>query len=216
MIQTVTKAIDAASDLDEAARVTAAILRQGGVIGYPTETVYGLGCDAFIPDAVRRIAELKGREENKPFLVLLPDAKAISSIAGEMSGTIKILTDAFWPGPLTLLIPHRNQFTKDLTMEGSIGVRVSSDPFCRALAVCYDHPIVSTSANPAGLTPARSREEVIRYFDHRIDAVVDVGMRQVIQPSTILDVSVNPPRLIRDGAIPSEMIEQHLRRSIER
>ncbi|NQT23932.1 threonylcarbamoyl-AMP synthase [candidate division KSB1 bacterium] len=212
-----TKVIDIYSDLDAAAQEATQILQEGGVIGYPTETVYGLGCDAFNPDAVRHIADIKGRDKNKPFLILLPDSDALSNITTELPDYVQALTRQFWPGPLTLLVRHQNQFPDDLTQGQSlIGVRVSSDPFCMAMMQSYNHPVVSTSANPAGEKPAQSCQDVIRYFENQIDAILDGGERNSQLPSTILDASTETLRLIREGAILSETIEQHLGRPIER
>jgi L-threonylcarbamoyladenylate synthase len=212
-----TRVIDIHSGLDAAARKAAQILRDGGVIGYPTETVYGLGCDPHDSKAVKRIAKLKGRESNKPFLILLPNEEALSGISKSLPNYVRSLTQKFWPGPLTLLVRHQNQFPNDLIREQPlIGVRVSPDPFCMALMKQFDHPIVSTSANPARENPARSGREVIRYFENRIDALFDDGERKAQQPSTILDVSSETPRLIREGTILSEILEKYLGHRIER
>lgn len=209
--------IQVGSDPEPAAKQAADILPDGGVIGYPTETVYGLGCDCFHSEAVKRIREIKRRTADKPFLVLLPNTESLLTISGTIPESLEALAEHFWPGPLTLLVPHRNQFPESLTLgQPRIGVRVSSDPFCAALTQSAAHPVVSTSANPAGKPSAQSAPEVIRYFGDRIDLILDGGERTVCAPSTILDVSFEKPRLIREGAIPIKTIEKKLGFAIER
>lgn len=212
-----TTVIDAAANPDSAVRETAKILRRGSVVGYPTETVYGLGCDAFNPEAVKRIADVKRRKADKPFLILIPNADKLIRLVRYKPGYLDVLARNFWPGPLTLLVPHQNQLPADLTQgQPLIGVRVSSDPVCMAIFSDFDHPLVSTSANPAGSPPAQSAREVLRHFENRIDLVLDGGERREQRPSTILDVSSEIPRLIREGAIPAENIERCLGCHIER
>jgi len=188
---------------------TAAVLDRGGVIAYPTETVYGLGCDAGNSGAVQRMAGLKGRDSGKPMLVLVPSAEAARAIVKGISGQAEILMARFWPGSLTLVFEARKGFPAALTAgTGRIGVRLSPDGVCRSLLGHYGKPLVSTSANPPGETPASSAGQVIQYFDGRIDLVLDGGGRTASPPSTVVDVSGGIPRILRRGPVTEDSLRE--------
>jgi L-threonylcarbamoyladenylate synthase len=186
----------------------AELFDRGGVIGYPTETVYGLGGDTMNVTAVRRIFELKGRETQKPFLCLVHNKERLGPVVDRVSEKAEKLMDLFWPGPLTLIFPVSEKLP-DLLRSGSgkIGIRVSSDPICQKLTEKYKNPIVSTSANRSGQKPGRTAGEVMEYFGNDLDLVLDGGVRNDMMPSTILDMVEDPPRVIREGAVPIERIK---------
>jgi L-threonylcarbamoyladenylate synthase len=187
---------------------TVAALDGGGVIAYPTETVYGLGCDAGNPAAVQRVIKLKGRETGKFMLVLVPSSEAAGAVAESVSPRAAVLMSRFWPGPLTLVFKARAGFSDALTAgTGRIGVRVSSDRICRSLLELYGKPLVSTSANPSGKEPARSAGQVIDYFNGRIELVLDGGERRGSAPSTVVDVSGEIPRILRPGPVGVEALQ---------
>jgi L-threonylcarbamoyladenylate synthase len=182
---------------------TAELLLRGGVIGYPTETVYGLGCDALNAEAANRIGTLKGREKNRPFLVLVSGPDAVRPLVREIPGYAQDLMNRFWPGPLTLVFSAAGDVPESLTRgTGKVGIRVSPDSFCRDLMIRFPHPLVSTSANPSRMPPAQSARQVWHYFGRRLDLIVDGGERGAGIPSTVLDVSGPSSVLIREGAIP--------------
>jgi L-threonylcarbamoyladenylate synthase len=187
----------------------AELFARGGVIGYPTETVYGLGGDAMNGMAVRRISGLKGRETQKPFLCLVHSKERLYPIVDRVSGKAEKLMDVFWPGPLTLIFPV-SQKHPELLRGGSdkIGIRISSDPICQKLTEKYDNPIISTSANRSGQNPIRTAGEVMASFGNDLDLVLDGGLRNGLNPSTVLDMAEDPPRVIRKGAVPIEEIKQ--------
>jgi len=178
------------------------ILKQGGVIAYPTETVYGLGSVATNARAVSRIQRLKGRWNHKPMLILIPDLSFLSLVAEGIPEYISPIIQKFWPGPLTLIFKATHGLPQALTGEdSSIGVRISSDPVCQKLLDYLKAPIVSTSANPSDQPPARSAEEVHAYFHNELDAVLDGGFRDTNAPSTVIDMRFRPAVLLRRGAI---------------
>lgn len=192
-------------------RAASETVREGGVIGYPTETVYGLGCDARRSDAVERIYAMKGRGFASPMLVLIRDEERLSSVVEEIPDHARALMERFWPGPLTLVFQSAGDFeSRILGDDGGLAVRISSDPVCRSLLECWDGPLVSTSANRTGLPPAKSASELRAIFGDEVDVVVDDGSRLSMGASTLVDVRTHPPRVLREGAVPQEAIERVL------
>jgi L-threonylcarbamoyladenylate synthase len=178
------------------------VVSEGGIIGYPTETIYGIGGDATSDRVVQRVNGLKKRDARHPMLVLVGRKSEIHRLARGVSGKAEILMDRLWPGPLTLVFDALPVLPKGiLSEEGRIGVRISSDPVCQALLKKLGKPLISTSANPHGKKPARSAAEVRGYFGTSLDLIIDGGERKGRVPSTVLDVSTDPPRLIREGAV---------------
>ena len=193
------------------------VLNRGGIIGYPTETVYGLGGDGTKPQVVRRIQKLKGRHFDKPLLILTAGIDEAVSLVSNVLPVAKDLMDSFWPGPLTLLFQGRGSLPVGvLGPDHRIGIRVSSDPVCMALLKRFNKPLISTSANPEGEKPATGASEVEGYFECLIDFIVDGGIRKSSKPSTVLDVSVEPPVLIRSGVISKQSIQTVVGRIDER
>ncbi len=185
----------------------AAVLRAGGVIGYPTETVYGLGCDPGNRDAVKRIRSLKGRDGNKPMILLVPNVQQVENLCQFIPDKAGILMDTFWPGPMTLVIPgSKNAPDSVISPEKTIAVRISPDPVCLQLMKVWKHPIVSTSANLSGMEPAISANEVEDYFRGHIDLILDGGLRKEQNPSTLVNLSGSQLRILREGAISGEKI----------
>ena len=185
------------------------LLMRGGVIGYPTETVYGLGGNATEARVVERITRLKGRDSGKPLLVLVNGIEDVLPLIRGFSPRVKILMEDFWPGPLTLIFEASSVLPEAISAgTGRLGVRVSPDPVCRALVERLKKPLVSTSANPTGKKPARTASEVLYYFGDGIDLILDGGERKSEIPSTVLDVSGDIPRLLREGSIQREAIEK--------
>jgi len=178
------------------------VVSEGGVIGYPTETIYGIGGDATSERVVQRVNGLKKRDVRHPMLVLVGRKSEIYRLAQRISDKAELLMDRLWPGPLTLVFDALPVLPKGvLSEEGRIGVRISSDPVCQALLKILGKPLISTSANPHGKKPARSAAEVQGYFGTSLDMIIDGGERLGRVPSTVLDVSTDPPRLVRKGAV---------------
>ena len=180
----------------------AKIVSEGGVIAFRTDTFYGLGVDPFNATAVAKIRELKGREENKPILLLLSDGSVADRFIADRSEAFEDVAKRFWPGPLTIVGVAVSDLPAGITAgTGTVGVRVPADDDVRELVRVCGGALTATSANPSGKKPARSAQEVLEYFGDRIDLVIDGGEVTATEPSTVLDVTTTPPRVVREGAI---------------
>ena len=180
----------------------AKIISAGGVIAFRTDTFYGLGADPFNAAAVAKIRELKGREDDKPILLLLSDARLADRFIADRSEAFEEIAKKFWPGPLTIVGAAVSNLPPEITAgTGTVGVRVPADENVRELVDACGGALTATSANPAGREPARSAEDVRNYFPEGIDLVVDGGEVTATEPSTVLDVTTVPPRVVRQGAI---------------
>jgi L-threonylcarbamoyladenylate synthase len=186
----------------------AAIIKQGGVIAFRTDTFYGLGADPFNAAAVARIKALKGREDDKPILLLISDASEVERLLIERTQEFDKLADRFWPGPLTIVGKANTDLPPEITAgTGTVGVRLPADHRVRDLVRECGGALTATSANPAGRDPARSAEEVRSYFANGLDLIIDGGQVTAIQPSTVVDATVSPPRVVREGVIPAKLID---------
>ena len=185
----------------------AALLCSGGVVAFPTETVYGLGADAFDATAVARIFEIKARPTFDPLIVHIADATMLERVARDISPLARRLMARFWPGPLTLVLRKQPQ-VPGLVTAGlpTVAVRMPSHPIARALIERTGRPLAAPSANPFGyLSPTRA-EHVDRLLGDAVDAILDGGATDLGIESTI--VLLDPePTLLRHGAIPVEEIE---------
>jgi L-threonylcarbamoyladenylate synthase len=184
-------------------------LDHGGVIGFPTDTFYGLGADPFNITAVAEIFRIKNRSAQKPILVLIADIEQLPELveAEEISPTAKKLMAGLWPGPLTLLFKARAGLPAELTAgSGKIGVRLPAHPFTRELIRHIGRPLTATSANLSGGPAARTAQEVERLFGAHLALIVDGGPATAQTASTVLDTTVTPPRLMREGALTLERI----------
>ncbi|MDI9243765.1 L-threonylcarbamoyladenylate synthase [Marinobacter sp. CHS3-4] len=165
-------------------------IRSGGVIAYPTEAVWGLGCDPWDKDAVHRILELKQRPMEKGLIVVAGSVAQIDFLLRPLPEAQRQIALSYWPGPVTCLIPDLEQQIPQ-TVRGrhsSIAVRVSDHPLIKALCGAIDGPLVSTSANPAGRQPARYSWQVRRYFQNRLDRLVPGNLGGHRKPSRIIDI----------------------------
>jgi L-threonylcarbamoyladenylate synthase len=185
-----------------------AALRAGEVIVYPTETFYGIGADAFAPAALERIFAIKGREAAKTIALIAHDDAAAFAVAREVPQSARLLARAFWPGPLTLVMPARVGIPAALIgPDGGVGVRVSSHPVARALAQGLGRAITATSANRSGEAPARTVVEARDALGSSVKAYVEGGTLTGTAPSTIVECNGAGWRLLRAGAIGIEEIE---------
>jgi L-threonylcarbamoyladenylate synthase len=185
-------------DLAEAVRVIMA----GGLVAFPTETFYGLGANALDPAAVARVFRAKGRPADKPLLVLVDSRAMVARVARETPPLACRLMARHWPGPLTLVLPARADVPEALTGgTGTIGVRLAAHPVARALIAAAGVPLTAPSANPHGEASPRTAEEVRAGLGSHVDLILDAGPTPGGPPSTVLDVSRTPPRLVRAGAV---------------
>jgi L-threonylcarbamoyladenylate synthase len=194
----------------EAAHARAArVIEEGGLIAYRTDTFYGLGADPFNAEALRALKALKGREDGKPILIIVSDEREADRFISDKSQAFQNASRIFWPGALTLVATARENVPVDLTAgTKTIGVRLPFDEAGRALVRACGGALTATSANPAGLPPARTALEVLNYFPADVDLIVDGGVARSDQPSTVVDVSGKELRLIREGVISREQLSQ--------
>jgi L-threonylcarbamoyladenylate synthase len=195
------------ADPDGIARA-AEILRSGGLVAFPTETVYGLGANALDPNAVRRIFEAKQRPSWDPIIVHASDLEMLRTLVREWPAHAEALARNYMPGPLTLLLAKRDIIPAECTAgRDKVGVRIPAHPIATALISAAGVPIAAPSANRFGHTSPTSAEHVLGDLDGRIDAILDGGPTTVGVESTVIDVSLTPPVLYRPGGITREMIE---------
>ena len=194
-------AVDPVAPTRAALRAAADTLRAGGVLALPTETFYGLAVAALDAGAVRRVFELKGRPESKPLLVLV-DSVAMAETVAHVTAPARDLMKRYWPGALTLVMPARASVPSVVTAgSGTLGVRLSPHPIARGLVELLGEPVTAPSANPNGLPPPTTAQAVLDYFQEGIDLVLDGGATAGGEPSTVLDLTLDPPRVLRQGAV---------------
>ena len=203
-----------ASNIQACAEKAAKVLRGGGIILYPTDTLYGLGADALSDTAVDKVYAIKVREERKPIHAIVSDIKMAERHA-HINENAHLLAKAFLPGALTLILKKQKGFKTGIgrRME-TIGIRMPDDQFCLALAHTFGRPYTTTSANKSGLKPQCTVEEILKQlgkFASLIDLIIDAGELPTRLPSTVVDVSEAHPIIVREGAIPSADIWTILR-----
>ncbi len=200
-MKTATTVITVRNDnLEEAARQAGKFLREGKLVAFPTETVYGLGVDLENSEAVKRLYEVKGRPSEKSLTLAIAGPDDLKTRGVLLSPVAKRLADRFWPGPLTLILQLQNGET--------LGVRMPDHPVARKVIASSGVPIGLPSANPSGKTPPRSAEEVVAYFDGAIDLIVDGGKTVFGVSSTVVRVEGTSWSVEREGAIPKQEIER--------
>lgn len=199
-------------DSDDARRLAREVIDVGGVIAFRTDTLYGLGADPFSVEGVGRINHLKEREGKRPVLVVISDRDVAERFIAEKTRLFEELTENFWPGALTVVGRAREEVPKGITAgSGTVGIRLPLDEDVRELVRACGGALTATSANLAGQPPSRTAEEVAAYFPNELDLIIDGGSARTDKPSTVIDVSGDAPRLIREGEIPRSSLERILR-----
>ena len=185
----------------------AQMIRQGGLVAFPTETVYGLGANALVGDAVAKIFEAKGRPSDNPLIVHISDLSQLEDVVSHIPQKAKLLIEQFWPGPLTLILP-KNETVPDEVTAGlsTVGVRFPKHPVAQALIAMAGVPVAAPSANTSGKPSPTTARHVIDDLFGKIDAVIDGGDADVGLESTIVDVSGEIPVLLRPGGVTYEQL----------
>ncbi len=189
--------------VEEAAR----IIRKGGLVAFPTETVYGLGADAMNERAVRRIFEVKGRPAKNPLIVHVSNKQQVYEIA-QVNGIAEKLMETFFPGPLALVIDKKDIPDIVTAGTGGVAVRMPDHPVALMLIELANTPLVAPSANISGRLSPTKAEHVIEDLGDRIDAIIDGGEVKIGIESTVLDVRSKPAKILRMGAVTPEMLEK--------
>lgn len=188
----------------------AAIVARGGIIAYPTETIYGLGVDAADEQAVRRIFEVKGRDFHNPVSVIIGNLRDVYPLVRNIPVAAQKLMNAFWPGPLTIVFEAADSVSPLLTAgTGKLGVRLSGHAGARKISQKAERPLTATSANLSGAPECTSAEEVALQIGSKIDAIIDLGKTAGITGSTIIDVTSRPARILRQGSISPDLIRPY-------
>ena len=187
-------------------------LRDGGVVAFPTDTLYGLGADVFNLDALQKVFDIKERPAGLALPVLIDSWKQFETVAADVTPVARTLAEKYWPGPLTLIVSKADA-VPDLLTAGAptVAVRVPDHPVPRALARMFGGPITGTSANRSGEPDLKSLEELTAQLGSRVDYVVTAGPTPMGMASTVIDISAGGPKLIREGALPFNDIARHWR-----
>jgi len=185
-------------------------LRAGHVVAFPTDTVYGIGAHAFIERAVASLYEVKERPPGKSIPLLLSTHRDLSQVAWPVPDLAWRLAERFWPGALTLVVPKGPAVPAIVSSEAGVAVRVPAHPVAPALIRQLGAPLATTSANLSGRASPVTAEDVLAQMDRRIPLILDGGPCKGGIPSTVLDLTQSPPRILREGGIPAEEIEAFL------
>lgn len=196
---------------DQDTALAAKILRRGGLVGIPTETVYGLGANGLDPQAVSDIFKAKGRPQDNPLILHIPDASWLSRFCRDVPDRAYALARAFWPGPMTMIL-FRKPMIPDVVTAGldTVGMRCPDHPVCRAILQAAEVPVAAPSGNTSGRPSPTTAQHMWEDMAGKIDAIVDGGPCSVGVESTIIDLTCTPPRLLRPGGISLEQLRQVL------
>jgi len=180
----------------------AAVVRSGGVIAFPTRCLYGLGADAFNAEAVARIFRIKQRSRRNPILILIDQTSRLEQLASQISPAAGRLMEHFWPGRMTLVFKAREAVPPYLTAgSGKIGIRLPGHPVAAALVQALQTPLTGTSANLSGSPGCRRIEDLEFQIANRLDLILDAGALKGGRGSTVVDVTVDPPKILREGEV---------------
>ena len=191
------------------------ILRKGGVIAFPTDTVYGLGAEAFNSTAVERIYEIKNRPKHRQLPLLIAGVERLTTLVDPIPEIALFLAKRFWPGGLTLVLLKTDSVPAYLASGPTIAVRVPDHPVCLALIQRLGNPIIGTSANISGQPAALTAEEVGQQLGGKIDFIINGGKCPGGKESTVVDVTRESPTILRQGIIPSHEIDKVYKEYLE-
>jgi L-threonylcarbamoyladenylate synthase len=193
--------IDPDSPSSELIAKAARVLKEKGVIIYPTETLYGIGANPLFPEAMKRIYAIKGRAAAKPIPFLIKDQAMLATLVAEVPPLGRELIKRYWPGALTLIFRAKKGLAPPLrSKKGSIALRISSSPVARRIVEALDAPLTATSANLAGEEDIIDGRQLAQLFGNRVDLIIDGGKVAGIG-STVVDLTVSPVRIVRQGMI---------------
>lgn len=206
-MNTIVKKINASSMTSSDFVEAAALLKEGKLVAFPTETVYGLGGDAFDPTASKRIYEAKGRPSDNPLIVHIADVSELEKLCVDVPQIAYDLAEQFWPGPLTMILKKADCIPKETTGGlDTVAIRMPSHPIARQLIIEAGLPIAAPSANASGRPSTTKAQHVIEDLDGRIDMIIDGGSADIGLESTIVDLTCTPAQILRPGYITIEKL----------
>jgi L-threonylcarbamoyladenylate synthase len=189
-------------NLRDVLKRAALILDNSGVVAYPTETFYGLAVKFNDEDALMKLYELKGRPKNKPLPLIVGSEKLINTVAASLNNIESALAEKFWPGPLTLLLNAKAGLSKFIVSDnGKVALRIPGESLAFSLAKELAYPIIATSANPSGKTPPQDANTVRKYFNDKLDLIIDGGKTKGGLPSTIVSATESSIEILRAGVV---------------
>jgi len=201
-VKTQTVVVDPRSPQADVIRRAVDTLRRGGLVAFPTDTLYALGADALSAEAVERVLTVKGRARGKPLSVLVPSVAALEALAVSLPTGLQDLLRTFWPGPLTVVVNASGRFPGVLTgTTGTVGLRIPAGAVAQAVLQGFGGPVIGTSANKAGGPDPGDTKSVQRAIGGQVDLILDGGRVALGVPSTVLDCTAVPARILREGAI---------------
>ena len=183
-------------------------LRRGGLVAFPTDTLYALGANALDPAAIQRVQTVKGRHHGKPLSVLVPSAEVAAELAAGHAGGARSLMQVFWPGALTVVVKASSKIPSVLRgTAGTVGLRMPAGPVAQALLSAFAGPIIGTSANKSGGADPADAKTVQKAIGGQVDLILDGGRVVLGVPSTVIDCTTQPARILREGAIPRSTLQ---------
>jgi L-threonylcarbamoyladenylate synthase len=186
-------------------KLAVGVVQAGGIVAFPTDTVYGIGADLFQPDAVARLYEVKRRSTEKAIPILLGSKEDLPKVVGDIPEFADRLAQEFWPGALTIVLPKSSSVPTIVSSTGTIGVRVPDHPVAQQLLRAVG-PLAATSANLSGTIEAIEATEVYKQLGGTIELIVDAGVTPGGRPSTVIDCTVKPATILREGPISSDRL----------
>ncbi len=196
-------AVDPRNPQPDVIREASEVLRRSGLVAFPTDTLYALGASALDPTAIERVLTVKGRHHGKPLSVLVPSVESATQLAALLPDGARTLMEAFWPGALTLVVNASPTIPFILTATtGTVGLRMPAGPVAQGLLAAFGGPIIGTSANKTGGPDPAEAKTVQKAIGGQIEIILDGGQVTLGVPSTVVDFTTEPARVLREGAIP--------------
>jgi L-threonylcarbamoyladenylate synthase len=199
------------ADSPAAIKLARRLLREGEIVAFPTDTVYGIGANAFERHAVRSIFAVKNRSIDKALPVFIYQIDDLNLVARAVPNRAWTFLQRFWPGALTVVLPKSPALPDDVTAgQANVAIRIPDHAVCLELVIQVGHPLAVTSANLSGQPTPTTATGVAKQLGNRISLILDGGSSPSTQPSTIVDLSLSPPRLLRRGALPGATLREYL------
>ena len=205
-----TKIIKISDNFNAAIEASANVLAGGGLVVFPTDTVYGLGANVMNINAIERIFELKGREHTKAIAVLLGSMEQLEFVTSSFPDSAQKLGELFWPGALTMVIKRKNNLPNNLSPDDTIGIRIPDHKFARTL-ISRVGPLATTSANLSGFASATNAEMAYEQIGSQVDLIIDGGKSIGGVASTVIDCTGEPLKILREGALTRSILQKELK-----